>query len=130
MTFSREALAAIKAHAAADPWVEVCGLLLGERDHVSTATPAANMAADRARRFEIDPAALFKAIRAERAGGPKLLGYYHSHPSGRAEPSATDQAMAAGDGKIWIIVAGEAVGAWRAEATFVPVNLFLPHNNA
>ena len=65
-------------------------------------------------RFEIDPATLFAALRAERAGGAKIVGYWHSHPSGDASPSATDAAMAAPDGKLWLIVAGEEVRLWRA----------------
>lgn len=85
---------------------------------------ARNVAEDPERRFEIDPAALFAAIRGERAGGPMLVGYYHSHPTGHAEPSETDRAMAAGDGKLWLIVAGETVSAWCARKDgFDPIDL-------
>ncbi|HVR90814.1 MAG TPA: M67 family metallopeptidase [Novosphingobium sp.] len=94
---------------------ECCGLLLGH-EKIELARPAANVAADRLRHFEIDPAALFFAHRAERAGEAKLLGYYHSHPSGEAVPSATDRASASGDGRIWAIVASGAVGWWRDTA--------------
>ena len=66
-----------------------------------------------ANHFEIDPAALIAAHRAARAGGPQVLGYYHSHPNGRAEPSATDAVQASGDGRIWAIIAGGAVTWWR-----------------
>ena len=111
---SSEALAAIRAHAASDPEREVCGLLFGDDDHVSAVTPAPNVAPDPAKHFEIDPAALFAAIRGERAGGARLVGYYHSHPGGRAEPSATDQAHAAPDGKLWLIVAGTEVRGFRS----------------
>lgn len=110
---SRAALATIRSAAAADLSREACGLLLGDQG-IDTATVAANVAADPSRHFEIDPTALFAAMRAERAGGPKLLGYWHSHPSGDATPSATDAAMAAPDGKLWLIVAEEDVTAWRA----------------
>jgi proteasome lid subunit RPN8/RPN11 len=88
-------------------------LLLGTAERVDGVMAAANVARDPAKQFEIDPATLFAAIRAERAGGPKLVGYYHSHPNGRAEPSETDRAMASGDGKLWLIVAGDAVTGWR-----------------
>lgn len=92
---------------------EACGLLFGV-DGVERASVADNVAADPARRFEIDPAALIAALRTERTGGERVIGYWHSHPSGDATPSATDAAMAAADGKIWVIVAGDAVTAWRA----------------
>jgi proteasome lid subunit RPN8/RPN11 len=111
---SRTVLDAIRRHAAADSPREACGLLFGDAACVDGVMAATNAADDPERRFEIDPAALFAAIRAERAGGPKLVGYYHSHPTGSAEPSPTDRAMAAGDGKLWLIVAGQELAAWRA----------------
>lgn len=121
---SRAALETIRAHAGAEPDREVCGLLLGRDGLIEEACPAANVAPDPARHFEIDPAALFAAIRAERAGGPALIGYYHSHPNGRPAPSARDAADAARDGKVWIIAAGEEIGAWRStERGFKPVQL-------
>jgi len=96
--------------------LEACGLLLGHGSRIEEAVPADNVAADPLRHFEIDPAALIAAHRAARAGGPDVVGYFHSHPNGLARPSATDGASAAHDGKIWAIVApvGEGVidGSW------------------
>ena len=92
---------------------ECCGLLLGEGATVHTAQPAANIHPHPADHFEIDPAALIAAHRAARSGGPQVLGYYHSHPNGRAEPSATDQVQASGDGRIWAIIAAGEVSWWR-----------------
>ncbi len=96
------------------PDQEVCGLLLGSGDYVSQVVPTPNVAQDPACQFEIDPSALFAAIRTERSGGPALLGYYHSHPGGRPEPSRADAATSAGDGKLWLILADGKVAAWRA----------------
>ncbi|MFM5885339.1 MAG: M67 family metallopeptidase, partial [Novosphingobium sp.] len=81
------------------------------------AVPAANVHPDPARHFEIDPAALIAAHKAERGGGPQLLGYYHSHPNGRADPSPSDRAQAAGDGRLWAIIANDAVLVWRDTPT-------------
>ena len=63
----------------------------------------------------------------ERAGGPEVLGYWHSHPSGSPEPSATDRAQAPGDGRVWAIIApdgsGGTIGWWRdAPGGFVPLS--------
>jgi proteasome lid subunit RPN8/RPN11 len=113
---SRAVLDAIRTHAAAEAPREACGLLFGGAERIDGAMAAANVTDDPRRRFEIDPAALFAAIRAERAGGPRIAGYYHSHPVGRAEPSETDRASAAADGRLWLIVAGQEVTAWRAVA--------------
>jgi len=116
-------------HAAADPRREACGLLLGGHDRIVRADPAANVAPDPSHAFEIDPAALLATQRATRAGEPALAGWYHSHPNGRAEPSPEDARRARADGALWLIVARDAVRAFRAEAGgalhghFTPVTL-------
>lgn len=104
--------------------LEACGLLFGEADRITGWRTARNVAAEPTRRFEIDPATLIAALRDEREDGPRVIGYWHSHPNGIAAPSKTDAAMAAGDGKLWLIVAGNAVTAWRATMSGIePVEL-------
>jgi desampylase len=107
------ALATLCEEAARAHPLECCGLLLGQGNRVSEARPASNVHPAPARHFEIDPAALIAAHRAARGGGPQLLGYYHSHPNGLAEPSATDQKNSSGDGCIWAIIAANKVLWWR-----------------
>ena len=92
---------------------ECCGLLLGRGELIDRAHPCANVADDPARRFEIDPAALLAAHKAARAGGPQVLGYYHSHPNGHPLPSASDCEHASGDRRVWAIVASGEVTFWR-----------------
>jgi predicted GIY-YIG superfamily endonuclease/proteasome lid subunit RPN8/RPN11 len=105
--------ALIAAARAAHP-LEACGVLLGRGDRITAAVPAANVHPSPHTHFEIDPAVLIAAHRAARAPGAcQVIGYYHSHPHGPAAPSPTDQAMAAGDGRIWAIIAGEEVQCWR-----------------
>ena len=106
-------IATLVAEAASAAPAECCGVLLG-REGIEQALPAANVAADPLRHFEIDPAALIAAHRSARNGGPAVLGYYHSHPTGHPVPSATDCEHAGGDGSVWAIVAGERdVAFWR-----------------
>lgn len=93
---------------------EACGLLFGSSEAVTACEAVRNVAENPESRFELDPSALFAALRAERAGGLDLIGYWHSHPTGDARPSPTDAAMAAPDGKLWLIVAGQTLSAWRA----------------
>jgi proteasome lid subunit RPN8/RPN11 len=120
---------AIRAAAAASPDREICGLLLGEGTRVTALLPTTNVAADPATTFEIDPRALLTAYRAARAGGPAVLGHYHSHPRGPVRPSGADAAASHGDGALWIIANGDTIGCWRAEPVgpvagrFVPVAL-------
>jgi proteasome lid subunit RPN8/RPN11 len=92
---------------------ECCGLLLGEGDRIDDARLAANVAEEPERRFEIDPLALLAAHKAARAGGPQVIGYFHSHPEGHPLPSATDCEHASGDGRVWAIIAGGEVTFWR-----------------
>lgn len=108
-----EALERLLAEARAAHPHEACGILLGQGERIDRIVPADNIHPDPEQYFEIDPQALVDAHRAERSGGPQVLGYYHSHPAGPAGPSATDRAQASGDGRIWAIVAGEEIGFWR-----------------
>lgn len=91
---------------------ECCGLLLGD-EPLAVAQSCANVSDEPRRRFEIDPVALIAAHKAERTGGPRLAGYFHSHPEGPAEPSFTDRALASGDGRAWAIVGAGEVRFWR-----------------
>ena len=103
--------------AQASPAQEICGILLGQGEHVTGWTATANVADDPARRFEIDPAVLIAAHRAARQGGPVILGSYHSHPGGSVEPSACDAGLANPDGSLWLILSPPAYGLWRAGET-------------
>lgn len=101
---------------------ECCGLLLGEGMRVDRAIPAANVAAEPTRHFEIDPSVLLAAHRGARQGGPQVLGYYHSHPVGHPVPSATDCEHSTGDSRVWAIIAGGQVAFWRDTGNgFAPI---------
>ncbi|RGP39934.1 Desampylase [Altererythrobacter insulae] len=110
---ARDVVDLIRTQALAAGPRECCGILLGEGGRITQALATPNSHALPETHFEIDAQSLIDAHRAEREGGPGILGYYHSHPTGEAAPSATDQAMAAGDGRIWVIVAGDQLRFWR-----------------
>jgi desampylase len=127
VTISSALAAQIVARTGQSPEVEVCGLLLGAPGRVDDIVPVANVATDPSMSFEVDPAALFPLLKAARMGGAKIVGSYHSHPSGLAEPSATDAAMIREEGELWFIVADGSLTAWRAasKSSFEPVELVL-----
>lgn len=87
---------------------EACGLLAGRQHPNGTveilrAHPSANLgrAPDR---FEIDPRLWVDLARALGKGSTKVIGLYHSHPDGPAQPSAVDLEAAWGEELIWLIV--------------------------
>lgn len=77
---------------------EGCGLLLGrvEGDDrvVEEARPASNRWEDREDRYLVDPETLRRAVDEEAGGGPRVLGFWHSHPDADPVPSATDRELA------------------------------------
>ena len=105
---------------------ECCGLLIGTGDAVVRAHPAANLA-EAATRYEVAPADHFAALRAARAEGLAVVGAYHSHPSGPAEPSATDRADAVPDFLYLIVGLGDEppdIRLWTlVDGNFVQVDL-------
>lgn len=92
---------------------EGCGLVEGVRAGAEIRTtaihPVANLAEERDR-FELDPATHIALLRSLRGTNRQIVGCYHSHPGGRAEPSPRDRAGAFEDGFLWLIAAIDAAG--------------------
>lgn len=63
----------------------------GNRARVSEVVAAPNIATgDRKSAYQINWQTLFSTIRAARATGDEIVGFYHSHPDGAQEPSLRD----------------------------------------
>ena len=94
---------------------ECCGLLEGTSDggtfRVLALHEVENLAG-RADRFEMNPRHQIAAQKAARARGRAIVGCYHSHPGGRAEPSAVDLAGAGEENFLWLVAAGEDLSAF------------------
>lgn len=105
---------------------EGCGVLLGGVDgdlrRVERQVPAENRVPDRSDRYEVDPDLLRRLLEEEDRGGPRVVGFYHSHPDAAPEPSSTDRGLAwpwyvylivpvrsgrAGPGRVWTFDAVE-----------------------
>lgn len=101
---------------------ECCGLLIGFREpdnqvRVTEIAGSSNVAPPPRRdRFEVDPALRFAVMRRLRDGRKQIVGHYHSHPDGLAEPSRHDAAMAYEPELLWLIVAVAAGAAGELEA--------------
>ncbi len=102
---------------------ECCGLLIGDGATITSVVPAHNVHPAPQTHFEIDPQTLINAHREARSGGPQIIGYYHSHPNGQPQPSATDRQGAAGDGSIWCIIANDECTFWHdGKEAFIPLS--------
>lgn len=133
------------AHAREGAPAEVCGILAGSRgatapaeegtgtgetpergrDRVTRVLRATNVADSPRTRYELDPAEQLDLMREVEDAGDEVVGFYHSHPGGPAEPSPTDERLATWEGYLYLVVslAGDepAVGAWRwTGEAFVP----------
>jgi proteasome lid subunit RPN8/RPN11 len=86
---------------------EGCGLLIGRREGprivVARALPSPNLAQDRRHHFEVDPRLRFSLQRELRGGLEDIVGHFHSHPDGPAEPSASDLECAYEPALCWLI---------------------------
>jgi proteasome lid subunit RPN8/RPN11 len=113
---------ALAAHPA-----ECCGLIEGTYNKQEAGAlachPTRNLAADNDS-FEIDPARHIELLRSLRGTGREILGCYHSHPNGRAEPSSRDLVRATDENFLWLIAAGRDLRAFiHAGGAFHPVRL-------
>jgi proteasome lid subunit RPN8/RPN11 len=111
----RQAIVSTPAPGGGVRLIEMCGILRGRGTRITVADRTENVAEHPEDSFEIDPRALIAAYRNERkANGLSVFGFYHSHPSGRPDPSVRDAQFAAPDGKLWLIVTPFEGKLWRA----------------
>jgi proteasome lid subunit RPN8/RPN11 len=113
LSFSSSAYDALFSHACGGTPEEVCGVLGGVDSIVTTIHRVPNVAEFPKTRYELDPEKQLEVIeRAESEGD--LIGFYHSHPEGPTEPSATDRAQATWPDAYYVIVSvpNESVSAW------------------
>src|SRR3546814_18866068 len=97
------------------PYTTLFRSLTGADGEIGQAVPAANVASDPRRTFEIDPAVLLAAHRRARSEGGLVLGHYHSHPGGRPMPSLRAAASPLSEGAICLnVAAGDTTGRFRA----------------
>lgn len=109
IVFPSAVLKRLVDHAERDYPRESCGLIVGCGDAgqgwtVSRIESSPNQAVDPAHRFEIDPRLRLTLQRSLRGGPEAVIGLYHSHPDGAAQPSKADLDMAWEPELAWIIV--------------------------
>lgn len=120
ITLTAAQLGEIEEHARRALPAEACGLIVGRiaggGDAVVTALHPSENLAEGCGSFEVDPALHIAVQRGLRGGDEEIIGVYHSHPEGPAEPSAHDARAAAYGGWVWLITALQAPGDSGEEA--------------
>lgn len=116
------------AHARSGAPAEVCGILAGKSNEqgsedavgerfVERQHSVENTAINQQSRYEIDPREQLAVMEEIEANGREVVGFYHSHPAGPPEPSATDVAEATWPDKSYVILFcddGEwSLGSWN-----------------
>ncbi len=96
--FSHALVRQMWAHAKHSLPEECCGFLLGETrkmQYVKKVIRAKNVAkASRETKFVIDPREFIGVEKRAKSADLNIIGIYHSHPNGRAEPSNFDLEVA------------------------------------
>lgn len=125
-----EIKAELLACARAAGTAECCGALMGSTDFASSWTitrmlELTNRSASSETEYLITSDDVRFAQRKARAAELDVVGFFHSHPNGRSEPSATDLERA-WPGYIYLILSGDALTAWTLDEErdqFLPVPL-------
>ena len=107
----------LAAHARRAAPRECCGLLVGTDQRIVECVATANLDPHLSR-YQVDPAAHIALNRRLRGSGRAVVGVYHSHPRGGAEPSPTDVAEAFYPAFVHVIVSAvdepePIIGAYR-----------------
>ena len=89
LTISRTDLQAIIDHCNAGYPNEACGILAGKAGRVEKVYVMTN-ARPGPGSYEMDPEEQFRVLKDIRREGLEMIGMFHSHPGGRAYPSAVD----------------------------------------
>jgi proteasome lid subunit RPN8/RPN11 len=89
---------------------ECCGLIegidTGEGWQAFAIHEAANLSENPRQKFLVDPQLQFDLLRRLRGSARRIVGCFHSHPVGSAEPSATDRSEASESDFLYVIAAG------------------------
>ncbi len=110
---------AVADHARRAAPQEACGLIAGVGGRAARIIPIPNAAADPLRRYDMEPAALVRAMFDIQRERLQLIGIYHSHPHSDPVPSSVDIDRAAYPDAAYLIVSLRApqpqFAAWRIQ---------------
>lgn len=105
----RDTVSRLKRWASKYPNVEVCGMVWEHPTGEQTVWALQNTHPEPDRYYRIDPHHLREAYASMDEGSAVLLGFYHSHPGGKPDPSEEDMAGALNVGIHYLIVYPDSV---------------------
>jgi proteasome lid subunit RPN8/RPN11 len=113
LILSRKVWQGMQRHVRSSSPLEACGLLAGKHGRAEARLGIPNEEHS-ARRFRMEPRAMWRAFQRIEAAEMELVGIYHSHPGGPDHPSAADiaETMYPVAQVIW----SRGSGRWRASA--------------
>lgn len=94
---------AILQHAFRELPNECCGVLIGRGKVIERAVPMRNSEPS-PETYIMDPEEQIKLFREMEETGEQLIGIYHSHPNGPAQPSALDLQLAFHPDALYVVI--------------------------
>ncbi len=119
ITLPRTIANQILTQAQQQPEAEACGLVSARDGIPCHIYPITNIAEDKQRQFELDPAQQIKAMKTMRETGEELFAIYHSHPHAPAEPSATDIQQSSYPDALYLIISLDTKGVLDMRGFYV-----------
>ena len=105
LRLNKSTVQALIREAAAQPDHEVCGLVWGSEGlRAQTVSPLRNIHSEPDRYYRTDPLEIKEVFDAMDLEGGSPIAWYHSHPSGKSDPSETDMAGAFDTEMIYVIL--------------------------
>lgn len=103
LTIARHAVEKMKTCAARFPRIEVTGFV-AVGPHGQRVQPMQNVSPYPDKYYDWDPAEMLEQFNAMDRNGEEPLCFYHSHPSGKSDPSETDMIGALNVGMYYVIL--------------------------
>ncbi len=102
----------MEGHARKERPNEACGILAGRENQVEKVFSCKNVSNNPTSRYTIAPEELIYVFNSVEEQGLEILGFYHSHPSGPANPSNIDLSEATWDGCSYVILHPGNISSW------------------
>jgi len=102
-----------------DPELETCGLVGASNDTPAHVYPIENIAEEKQRLFEMDPAKQIAAMKLMRDRDESLFAIYHSHPHASAEPSLLDIQQASYPDAVYLIISLNTKGVLEMKGFYL-----------